>query len=142
MEKGMLLTGKSIIVTGGNSGIGKAIVLAAAAEGANVVIDYRMHPEYTAEVAAAAGLSGGGCYLCRVFRVHAVVDDDVRAFGRGSEDDRLADAAVAAGDNDGLAGEQHAFLHLDRCRTGWSGESAVGVDDLAVDPSSGGADQE
>ena len=51
----MMLNGKSIIVTGGNSGIGKAIVLAAAAEGANVVVDYRMHPEYAAEVIAAAG---------------------------------------------------------------------------------------
>jgi len=50
-----MLAGKSIVVTGGNSGIGKAIVLAAAAEGANVVVDYRMHPEYTAEVIAAAG---------------------------------------------------------------------------------------
>ena len=50
----MLLDDKSIVVTGGNSGIGKAIVLAAAAEGANVVVDYRMHPEYTAEVLAAA----------------------------------------------------------------------------------------
>ena len=38
----MLLEGKSIVVTGGNSGIGKAIVLAAAAEGANVVVDYVM----------------------------------------------------------------------------------------------------
>ena len=37
----MLLKGKSIVVTGGNSGIGKAIVLAAAVEGANVVVDYR-----------------------------------------------------------------------------------------------------
>jgi NAD(P)-dependent dehydrogenase (short-subunit alcohol dehydrogenase family) len=55
----MLLEGKSIVVTGGNSGIGKAIVLAAAAEGANVVVDYRMHPEYTAEVLAAAGQAGG-----------------------------------------------------------------------------------
>jgi glucose 1-dehydrogenase len=56
----MLLRGKSIVVTGGNSGIGKAIVLAAAAEGANVVVDYHMHPDYTAEVIAAARGSGGG----------------------------------------------------------------------------------
>jgi NADPH:quinone reductase-like Zn-dependent oxidoreductase len=35
----MLLEGTTIVVTGGNSGIGEAIVLAAAAEGANIVID-------------------------------------------------------------------------------------------------------
>ena len=55
----MLLEDKSIVVTGGNTGIGKAIVLAAAAEGANVVVDYVMHPKYTAEVTAAAGRAGG-----------------------------------------------------------------------------------
>jgi glucose 1-dehydrogenase len=55
----MLLEGKSVVVTGGNSGIGKAIVLAAAAEGANVVVGYRMHPEYAAEVITAAGQAGG-----------------------------------------------------------------------------------
>ena len=36
----MTLKGKVAIVTGGNSGIGKAITLALAGAGANIVIDY------------------------------------------------------------------------------------------------------
>jgi len=55
----MLLEGKSIVVTGGNSGIGEAIVLAAAAEGANVVIDYVAHPEETAALIAKVEAAGG-----------------------------------------------------------------------------------
>ncbi len=55
----MLLSSKSIVVTGGNSGIGEAIVLAAAAEGANVVIDYVAHPEETTELIGKVEAAGG-----------------------------------------------------------------------------------
>jgi glucose 1-dehydrogenase len=55
----MLLEGKTIIVTGGNSGIGEAIAKAAAAEGANVVVDYVAHPEATTEELAEISGAGG-----------------------------------------------------------------------------------
>ena len=44
---GVLLTDRTVIVTGGNSGIGAAIAAAAGAAGANVVIDYVARPEAT-----------------------------------------------------------------------------------------------
>ena len=83
----MLLKGKSIVVTGGNSGIGKAIVLAAAAEGANVVVDYRMHPDYAAEVIAAAGQAGGRAVgveadVSRTEDLHRIIQTAVENFGR------------------------------------------------------------
>jgi glucose 1-dehydrogenase len=43
----MSLKGKVAIVTGGNRGIGQAIVLELARQQANVVIDYVCHPEAT-----------------------------------------------------------------------------------------------
>jgi len=46
----MSLKGKVAIVTGGNSGIGLAIALGLAAQGANIVIDYVAHPEATDEL--------------------------------------------------------------------------------------------
>ena len=55
----MLLEQKTVVVTGGNSGIGEAICLAAAAEGANVVIDYVTHPE-AAESLVKRIEAGGG----------------------------------------------------------------------------------
>jgi len=46
----MSLKGKVAIVTGGNSGIGMAVVLELARQGANIVIDYVAHPEAEAEL--------------------------------------------------------------------------------------------
>jgi len=55
----MLLDGKTLIVTGGNSGIGAAIVVAAAAEGANIVIDYVAHEDATDKMIATIEAAGG-----------------------------------------------------------------------------------
>jgi glucose 1-dehydrogenase len=57
-----LLKGKVAIVTGGNSGIGKAIVETLAELGANVVIDYRSHPEATEELEKEIGAYGGSSF--------------------------------------------------------------------------------
>ena len=46
----MNLKNKVAIVTGGNSGIGMAIVLELAQQGANIVLDYVVHPEATEEL--------------------------------------------------------------------------------------------
>src|SRR5215469_10357224 len=43
----MSLKNKVAIVTGGNSGIGQAIVLELARQGASIVIDYVVHPDAT-----------------------------------------------------------------------------------------------
>jgi glucose 1-dehydrogenase len=45
----MMLKDKIAVVTGGNSGIGAAIALELARHGANIVIDYVVHPEAAAE---------------------------------------------------------------------------------------------
>ena len=80
----MLLDGKTIIVTGGNSGIGEAIVLAAAAEGANIVIDYVANPDETTTIIDRVEAAGG----------HAVgIDADV---SKPVDLRRLVEAAVTS----------------------------------------------
>ncbi|HUX70442.1 MAG TPA: glucose 1-dehydrogenase [Cellulomonadaceae bacterium] len=83
----MLLTGKTIVVTGGNSGIGEAIVLAAAAEGANVVIDYVAHPEETTALIARVEAAGGHAVgvhadVSKVADVQTMIRTAVQTYGR------------------------------------------------------------
>jgi glucose 1-dehydrogenase len=83
----MSLKGKVAIVTGGNSGIGKAIVLALAEEGANIVIDYVAHPEATEELekqVAALGdkAIGVDADVSKVADLQMLIDSAVKAFGR------------------------------------------------------------
>lgn len=83
----MLLQDRTLIVTGGNSGIGEAIVLAAAAEGANLVIDYVAHPDETADLIDRVERAGGRAVgikadVSRSADLHAMVDRAVEAFGR------------------------------------------------------------
>src|SRR6476659_2899604 len=83
----MSLKGKSAIVTGGNTGIGKAIVLALAEEGANVCIDYVAQPEATEELerkVAALGdqAIGVDADVSKVADLQTMIDETVKAFGR------------------------------------------------------------
>lgn len=83
----MLLEGKTMVVTGGNSGIGEAIVLAAAAEGAQLVIDYVARPEETTELIAKIEQAGGRAVgvqadVSKVADLHTMVRTAVDTYGR------------------------------------------------------------
>jgi glucose 1-dehydrogenase len=83
----MALHGKVAIVTGGNTGIGKSIVLALAREGANIVIDYIADPEATEELekqVAALGDTAIGvdADVSKVNDLQTLVDAAVKQFGR------------------------------------------------------------
>jgi glucose 1-dehydrogenase len=81
------LDGKVAVVTGGNSGIGRAIVLALAQAGASVVIDYVAHPEATEEVereVAALGARSLGVKadVSRIDEIEKLLAAAVAQFGR------------------------------------------------------------
>jgi glucose 1-dehydrogenase len=83
----MSLQGKVAIVTGGNSGIGMAIALGLAKEGANIVIDYIAHPEATEALEKQiAGLGeaaiGVEADVSKVADLQRLVDAAVKRFGR------------------------------------------------------------
>jgi glucose 1-dehydrogenase len=83
----MTLSGKVAIVTGGNSGIGKAVVLALAEAGANICIDYVSDEQAEEELERkVAGLGdkaiGVEADVSKVEDLQRLIDSTVNAFGR------------------------------------------------------------
>jgi glucose 1-dehydrogenase len=83
----MSITNKVAIVTGGNSGIGAAIVLELAKHGVNIVIDYVADPESTRELeqkicALGDQAIGVEADVSKVADLQRLVDTAVEKFGR------------------------------------------------------------
>jgi glucose 1-dehydrogenase len=83
----MSLKNKVAIVTGGNSGIGQAIVVELARQGASIVIDYVVHPEATTELEAAIAKLGAQSVgveadVSKIADLQKLVDAAVARFGR------------------------------------------------------------
>jgi glucose 1-dehydrogenase len=83
----MSLKNKVAIVTGGNSGIGQAIVLELARQGASIVIDYVAHPEATVALERDVANLGEQCIgveadVSQIADLQKLVDAAVSKFGR------------------------------------------------------------
>jgi glucose 1-dehydrogenase len=82
----MSLKNKVAIVTGGNTGIGQAIVLELAKQGANIVIDYVAHPEATEALEREVAGLGDQCIgvdadVSKLADLQKLVDAAVSKFG-------------------------------------------------------------
>lgn len=83
----MSLQNKVAIVTGGNTGIGQAIVLELARQGASLVIDYVAHPEATEALEREVAGLGDKCIgvdadVSKIADLQKLVDAAVQKFGR------------------------------------------------------------
>ncbi len=83
----MLLEGKSAIVTGGSQGIGTAVSLMLAAEGANVCLTYRNHKEEAETVVKQIEAMGRKaicvkCDIASFTEAEAVVKTALETFGK------------------------------------------------------------
>lgn len=83
----MSVQGKAAIVTGGNSGIGKSLVLALGKAGASVCVDYVVHQDITEKERKQVQAMGDRIIavkadVSRVEEVQKLVDETVAAFGR------------------------------------------------------------
>src|SRR5215218_6516374 len=81
------LKGKAAVITGGDSGIGRAVALAFAREGADVLISYLSEDSDARETAAAIGKEGRRCVsvpgdVCDEKHCLAIIERAVKEFGK------------------------------------------------------------
>src|SRR3954447_13902350 len=76
MNNPLKLKGQSALVTGASSGIGKAVAIALAKEGARVVVNCSSHPERGQEVADEIKTAGGTAI---VYQADVSKEDQVQA---------------------------------------------------------------
>jgi NAD(P)-dependent dehydrogenase (short-subunit alcohol dehydrogenase family) len=81
------LKGKAAIITGGDSGIGRAVALAFAREGADVLISYLNEDSDAEEIAAAIKKEGRKCVsvpgdICEEKHCAAIIERAVKEFGK------------------------------------------------------------
>ena len=80
------LDGKLVLVTGASRGIGRAVALALAAEGAEVVVNYASSPEAAEAVVAEIQAKGGSAYALKAdVSDEASVDDLIKTVLKRSE---------------------------------------------------------
>lgn len=85
------------LVTGSSQGIGQAIAIKLASEGASIVIDYRSHPEGAEDTLSQVKAAGGQCHLAKdhapdgyvvqadlgdVNQVRNLVNEGIKHFGQ------------------------------------------------------------
>lgn len=83
----MKLEGKVALVTGSSQGIGQAIAIRLAEAGANIVIDYRSHPEGAEETKAKVEATGRQAHVVKadlgvVSDIRRMVDEGIQQLGK------------------------------------------------------------
>lgn len=97
------LAGKRAVVTGASSGIGRAVALAFAREGATVVVNYARSMERAASVVSDIEADGGRAYavqadVAQPLAIERLVDESVRLLGGIDIWANIAGADILTGD--------------------------------------------